>query len=283
MNKSLSIKTNTKNINLIFKYLNKFQVNTNNINVLYFFKTKKYSITVYKNNTILFQGNDYENILKMINYYNTNHKQKNNSQLNIYVEYGSDEVGTGDLFGGIIVCAAKIINIDEIKKYKIMDSKNYSNDEIKIIFNKIKDLIIFSKFELLPKQYNELYNKYKNLNILKTLGHYKCLNEINDNNGYGMIDQFADEKNIKKYLSTLEIDYNEKYLLETKAENKYLQVACASIVARYFFIKQIEYLSNEAKFNIPFGSNNLKTKRAIEKIKQENKINYIKLNFKNAI
>ena len=43
-------------------------------------------------------------------------------------------------------------------------------------------------------------------------------------------------------------------IFETKAENKYLSVACSSIIARYYFLKEIEKLSEISGYNILKGA-----------------------------
>ena len=66
----------------------------------------------------------------------TNHLPKNISQLSII---GSDEVGTGDYFGPITVCAT-YVNSDQIgllKELGVQDSKNLNDDKISAIAKQI--------------------------------------------------------------------------------------------------------------------------------------------------
>ena len=71
---------------------------------------------------------------------------------------------------------------------------------------------------------------------------------------------------------------------ETKAENKYLAVACASIIARYYFLREMDKLSDMMGFELLKGASKDVDMQTAEIIKSKgtfilNKI--AKLNFKN--
>lgn len=293
--KTLTLKEKNQ---ILFIFPNQNNLNSNNNSVCFFYKDIDFAITIYKNNTLLVQGKKIESFLdalgwdKQMNNLSTKPKSKinsiienNNNPKEILI--GSDEVGTGDLFGGIIVCAAFIKNKNIIEQLKITDSKNYNNIQIKELFSKIQNHIIYSKFELSPYEYNNLYFEHQNLNILKTLGHITVIKElqekINNNKANAMIDQFCTKNSFLKYLKHLKQEWRETYLLETKAESKYLQVACASIVARYFFIQQIENLSKKYNLKLPFGSSSSNVGRISQSLSKQQKMHLLKMHFKNNI
>ena len=93
-------------------------------------------------------------------------------------------------------------------------------------------------------------------------------------------------KNLDKYYEYLSKSKNviTNIIFETKAENKYLSVATASIIARYFFLKEIEKISKESGFEIQKGASNKVDIQASQIIKEKG-TNYLsqiaKLNFKN--
>ena len=63
------------------------------------------------------------------------------------------------------------------------------------------------------------------------------------------MDQFAKPDFYYRYLDD---DYGITHLhFETKAENKYLAVACASVIARYYFLEAIKQLSKKYHFVFP--------------------------------
>ena len=70
-----------------------------------------------------------------------------------------------------------------------------------------------------------------------------------------------------------------------KAENKYISVAVSSIIARYYFLKHINDLSNKYGYELLKGSSN-KVDSLIKKIVNEKGIDYLynfsKINFKNT-
>ena len=70
-----------------------------------------------------------------------------------------------------------------------------------------------------------------------------------------------------------------------KAENKYIAVACASIVARETFLKEIDKMSEELGYKIILGASN-KVDELAKKILDEKGMDYlkqyIKFHFKNT-
>lgn len=282
MSSTYSQKISEKEISLILKYLGEHLVKKITPSIKYFFKTKNYTITIYKNNTIFIQGSSFENVLKMIsvkNYEEINIKSENSYLIKI----GSDEVGTGDLFGGIVVCACRIINKDIINKINIRDSKLINDNEIKEIYHKIKEHVEYEKYEISPIEYNRIYDRYRNLNVIKTIGHYQTIQSLQKSSyDFALVDQYCSEKKFNEYLKILNLKKIVKIKMETKAESKYIEVACASIIARYFFVEQIKKLSKEIGIRLPLGSSNKNIKTIVNKINQTDKSKFLKLHFKNS-
>jgi ribonuclease HIII len=71
-------------------------------------------------------------------------------------------------------------------------------------------------------------------------------------------------------------------VITEKAESKYIEVAAASIVARYFAIMQIEDLSRKAGFLLPFGSTHVDS--ALSKLKNSDldPNEFVKFKFSNV-
>ncbi|EGZ31598.1 ribonuclease HIII [Malacoplasma iowae] len=281
-----------KDIELIKKYLNSFMLQTKSPSIDSIFKTKNYTITIYKNNKIMIQGSKYHNILKMIDpiheekHYNIS-KLSNPSDNPLLI--GSDEVGTGDTFGGIVVASVYPLNYEKLKELNITDSKVYSNQEIINLYNKIKDDIIYEVYELYPNEYNDLYEIFNNLNIIKSLGHNNSHNQIikklkEQRKDYSkiIIDQFTPFEKYKHYLKTANLFYIGCEVMVVKAESKYLSVALASIVARYYFIKQINYLSSKYNIHIPFGSVTSVISSALKEAKKIDLRQLCKMHFKSV-
>ena len=253
-------------------------------------------LTVYKTNTALIQGKDeyefYVKVCKELNIVPVEKDSQNNphSALNALQSIiGTDEVGTGDFFGGIVVagCFVPKSEIFNIKKIGVRDSKELSDSKILEIAPILMKKLVHSISKLDNLHYNYLVSKYKlNMNAIKSLMHNSIvLSMMNKVENYDaiIIDAFTTRPNYFNYLKN-EKKVAENVILEEKAENKFISVACASIIARYTFLKQLEALSNEIGFELPKGAGK-PVDTAILKIYTESGTqifkNIAKMNFKN--
>lgn len=277
MSNTFSKKISEQEINLILKYMSSHLKENNNKSINYFFKTKKYTITIYKNQTILIQGEDYNNILKMLNI--------NNELSNIKPLYntGSDESGNGDFFGGIAVCACYLDKEIEnkIKRYNITDSKLLNDEQIIEIAEKIINIIPNKIEYITPKEYNMLFDEYKNINTIKTILHARAINNLNFNDKSAIIDQYTTKQKFSEHLTKANIKLNCNYDLETKAESKYLVVAAASILARYKFICEFKEIEKKIGHKLPLGSVDKKILPILKELKNKIVLNDVcKTHFK---
>ena len=201
---------------------------------------------------------------------------------------GSDEVGTGDYFGPIVVTASyvKKDDIPYLKELGVTDSKKLTDEKIKEIAPKISKKILYKSLILGNEKYN-LYHKEYNMNKVKAIMHNKVLYDIMQENiqvDYIIVDEFASEKNYYAYLKDTNLVQKGITFL-TKAETKNLAVASSSIISRYIFLTEWEKLENSLHLNLPKGAGfevDKVGKEIIEKygIKKLNSI--AKLNFKNT-
>lgn len=202
---------------------------------------------------------------------------------------GSDEVGTGDYFGPIVVTAAYVSkkDISFLEKLGVRDSKKLTDEHILNIVPQIIKKIPYSSMILSNQDYNNQYGKNMNLNTMKALLHNKVLlnmtDKINDYD-YIVVDQFTPATTYYKYLSTASrVQKNITFV--TKAEDQCLSVACGAIISRYIFIKEFEKLSKKYDVNLPKGAGNNVDEVGALLVKKygENVLNDIaKLNFKNT-
>ena len=72
MRNSFCKKIAQKQTDLILRYMSAHLKENSDGSTLYFFSTKKCKITIYKPHTLLIQGSDYDNILKMLKIKNEN-------------------------------------------------------------------------------------------------------------------------------------------------------------------------------------------------------------------
>lgn len=278
---------NPEKLEILKKKFEKFLIKNSQKNIFLIINTTQVRITCYNNGTCLLQGNEVnkaaEYIKKILHLDNYEYSKKN--------IIGSDEVGTGDVFGPIVVCSVlvKPEQISFLKQIGVKDSKKLSLHRINEIISHIKDKIIYSIQILSPSKYNFLYKKYgfNNIKTLLALSHNKAILELfkkHKEQAIVILDQFVSSKNYFHYLRNEKEVYKE-IIFETKAESKYLSVALASILARKYFLKEMLNLSNEIGINLLLGAG-VQVDEQINQIYKKNK-NLIyfqkiaKCNFKN--
>ncbi len=203
-------------------------------------------------------------------------------------QIGSDEVGTGDFIGPIVVCSAYVDHetMKLIKKYGIEDSKKLSDKKIlEIVPALIKKVYYVSKV-LSNERYNNATNKGFNMNEIKAVLHNFCLVNLHKkmpyvNNVY--VDKFCDEELYYKYLSNSK-EKETNIVFKEKGETYFPSVALASCIARYLFLEEIRFLEEKYKVKIPLGASSEVDKFAINfknKFGEEELMKICKANFKN--
>lgn len=202
---------------------------------------------------------------------------------------GSDEVGTGDYFGPIVVTSAYVTkdDIPYLEEIGVKDSKKLTDNQILEIVPKIIKKIKYESMILSNKEYNEFYSTDLNMNKIKAILHnkvlYKLSNQINDYE-YIIVDQFAEPYVYFNYLKTSS-NVVRNITFFTKGEDKHLAVACASLISRYIFINEFNKLSKSLNLELPKGASSLVDEIGKKIVKEYgfDKLKEIaKLNFKNT-
>ena len=109
---------------------------------------------------------------------------------------GSDEVGTGDYFGPIVVSASyvSVNDIDFLTNLGVRDSKKLSDEKILEIVPQIVKRIKYKTIILSNKEYNKYHNEDMNMNKIKAILHNKVLYNLTHENDikydYIVVDQF---------------------------------------------------------------------------------------------
>jgi ribonuclease HIII len=178
-----------------------------------------------------------------------------------YPVIGTDESGKGDYFGPL-VCAAVCVDettAGELRSVGVRDSKTCSNQEIKELAEKIKQLCAgkFEIIEISPEKYNRLYEQMrtegKNLNTLLAWGHAKAIEELLQkvDCGTAIADQFADKRFI---LGKLQQKGRTIRLIQMHRAEQNIAVAAASVLARARFLEKIASLSKKYSMAFPLGA-----------------------------
>lgn len=201
---------------------------------------------------------------------------------------GSDEVGTGDFFGPIVVTATFVSkeNIDFLTELGVRDSKKITDIKIKKIAPEIIKKIPYATFILTNTAYNKNWNEDLNMNKIKAILHNKVLCTLKSKNyDYDkiVVDQFVYPKKYYEHIKDAKEKVNNITFM-TKAEDKCLSVAAASIISRYIFLKEMHKLSEAFNMEIPKGAGPNVDKIGIKIAKEYgfDKLKEIaKMNFKN--
>lgn len=174
-------------------------------------------------------------------------------------QIGSDEVGTGDFFGPIIVVAAHITasDIPFLKKLGVTDSKQLTDEKIREIGPKLVKRLDYSQLCLPNEKFNEVTRNGNNMNAIKAKMHNRCLLNVQTRHPLAAVyqDQFAEPKLYYSYLSG-EPEVLRNIVFATKGETKFLSVAAASVIARYSFLRHMDQLNEEYGVTFPLGSSN---------------------------
>lgn len=164
-------------------------------------------------------------------------------------QIGSDEVGTGDFFGPIIVCAAYVDSsfIPYLKEVGVDDSKKITDQKIREIVPKIIDKIVYKVHVCSPMKFNEMSDKGYSMNEIKAILHNDALIKVRKQvnaNTICYVDQFCSPSNYYSYLRKYNYEsLNTNIIFETKGESHYPSVAVASMIARYEFLKWFDEMS----------------------------------------
>jgi len=208
-------------------------------------------ITAYTSGKVVFAGKNADSYAEK---YGSVPTQKGSMTKQRFPMSGSDEVGTGDYFGPVTLAACYLDQKDlqKIPLDEIRDSKQITDEKIIEIAPILMKELRYSLLILSNKQYNHVQKKH-NLNAIKALMHnqaYLNLNKKVDlSESLNVVDQFVSEKKYYEYLVGQKHIF-QNLVFETKAENNYLAVACAAIIARYAFLH--EWLKMEKLYNMKF-------------------------------
>ena len=260
-------------------------------------------VTLYESGKVMFQGisadidanmwKDQEKFLNNIDVDTRTTEEKKESMIdksNYYFSaIGSDEVGTGDYFLPIVVtaCFMDKVNIKFLESLKVHDSKKLTDKKILSVAPLIMKKIPYESIILSNKEYNEWVNKGINMNKVKAIMHNKMLFKMKSK-GFNydkiIVDQFCLPGVYYNYLREIK-DKVTGITFMTKAEDKNLSVACASIISRYIFLKEQEKLEKSLGMSIPKGAGIKVDEIGKELVKSKGKdlLNDIsKISFKNT-
>ena len=276
-NSTQKILATTAQINEMLEYYEGYLTyNTDNYMIARV-KMATVTITIYRTNVVLFQGIDatkeYNFWAKRFNLEIIENTSSDIIDYNTLNAIGSDEVGTGDYFGPIVVCATFTTKetASKLRQLGVKDSKLLTDSQIIALSMQITKIIPYSIIILDPYKFNSLSPKHDNLNFVKAYLHNKAINSILkklEDVKYDaiLIDEFTPKD---KYLDYLKNSQNVVTNITTipHGENASLGIAAASILARVAFIRELRRLSHEYDIELLKGAGREVDRTAISFVK----------------
>ena len=261
--------------------------------------------TLYESGKVMFQGigadieasywTEQERVLNnnLIDTTPKDKDKKDKEEKKVFINeasVGSDEVGTGDYFGPLIVTAAFVSkeNIVWMQDLGVRDSKKLTDDKIIKIAPELIKKIPHTTMVLSNEEYNQYHSTDFNMNKVKAILHNKCLLSVLKKDGVKyskiVVDQFEPEKAYYAHISKAPEKVTNITFM-TKAEDQCMSVAASSIISRYIFLKEMKKLSDRFNIEMPLGASNLVDEVGATLVKKYGKdiLNKIaKLSFKNT-
>ncbi len=223
---------------------------------IFFGQKEKLSVAVYeKGPKVLVQGRGVEDFVKfelepnIFGEARLGYEEVHSPEM-FAPHFGVDESGKGDFFGPLVI-AGVYVDRDISRRFVdagIQDSKRIGSDaRIRALAKEIRqtaragvDLVAIG-----PTRYNDLYEKFGNLNSLLGWGHARVIENLLErvpDCPRSLSDKFADARVIQNAL--LRHGRAIEIVQQTKAESD-VAVAAASIIAREAFIDWLERKGTE--------------------------------------
>jgi len=171
---------------------------------------------------------------------------------------GIDESGKGDFFGPLCIAGVYASGPDILKLHQlgVRDSKTMTANNIRKLSAAIRKDFAHHIVKINPAKYNELHQKFGNLNHLLAWGHATTIENLVEATGCRevTIDQFAAEHVVLTALKrkNLEVALSQRHRAEED-----LVVAAASILARQMFVDSLDKLSEEYGIKLPKGASSV--------------------------
>ena len=235
-------------------------------------KTSNFQAIYYTSGKLLIQGKDVSDIASKVNEIlgkSSCSEKREEILMNAEKYIGTDESGKGDFFGPLVVAGVQV-NSENKQKFidlGVKDSKKLDDKKILQLANIIKANAVHSVVVMTPVKYNELYNKFKNLNKLLAWGHARAIENILEKSPceYALADKFGDESLIKNALMQKGRSIILNQMVRAEAD---IAVACASVIARAEFVKRMADMEAKYELTMSKGASDKVVQQAKEFVKK---------------
>src|SRR5213596_141510 len=232
---------------------------------LFFAQKNKLSVAVYeKGPKVLVQGRGVEEFVqfelepKILGEAKLGYEEVHSPKM-FEAHFGVDESGKGDFFGPLVISGVYVDRgiAHNLLDAGVQDSKRIGSDaRIRALAQVIRKTPggLDETVLIGPRRYNELYEKFGNLNKLLGWGHARVIENLLEKKPdcpRALSDQFADARVVDQSLLRhgRRIDIQQR----TKAESD-IAVAAASILAREAFIRWLEWQGKELGLRLERGA-----------------------------
>lgn len=161
---------------------------------------------------------------------------------------GCDEVGKGDIFGPLVLCCAVIPpeNFRKVLALNPKDSKLMKDEELLKKAERLRKFVRGRCITLMPERFNELYERYRNVNRLMDSAYMKILKSVQEE--FSPLRVVVDKYSSRNPFQGLKsVEFMEK-------GEKDVAVSVASILAREKFLKKLKELEECYGVRIPKGA-----------------------------
>ena len=231
---------------------------------IFFAQKNKLSVAVYeKGPKVLVQGRNVQEFVqfelepKILGEAKLGYEEVHSPEM-FEPHFGVDESGKGDFFGPLVIAGVYVDRgiARKLLDAGVVDSKRIGSDaRIRALAETIRknSLGLVETVLIGPAKYNDLYEKFGNLNLLLGWGHARVIENLLAKKPAcprSLSDQFADARVINASL----LKHGRKITIEQRprAESD-IAVAAASIVAREAFINWLERKSKELGLRLERG------------------------------
>src|SRR5256884_6324998 len=246
---------------------------------LLFAQKNKLSVAVYeKGPKVLVQGRDVEEFVqfelepKILGEARLGYEEVHSPEM-FEPHFGVDESGKGDFFGPLVIAGVYVDHgiARKLVEAGVQDSKRIGSDaRIRALADAIRknSMGLIEVVLIGPAKYNELYEKFGNLNKLLAWGHARVIENLlakKPECPRSLSDQFADARLIEQSL----LRYGQKIDIQQRprAESD-IAVAAASILAREGVINWLDREGRKLGMKLERGVSPA-VKTAAEKIVKE--------------
>lgn len=232
------------------------------------------AVVLYGSGKVVIQGKDNDvSEVERIVFGDVSAKKKMKIDDSPVVRVGGDECLKGDTFGGlVVVCVKADAKIRrQLFCLGVSDSKKIADGRIRKMGAQVlrvlgKDNV--AVVEVYPAEYNRMYLKYRSVTRMLNAMYEEAAGMLGD----------ADECVVDQYPGCRVHGCRSV----VRGESKYIEVAAASVVARYRGLLQFDSLSRKAGVDVPKGSTHVKW--GLTRLKREKRVfrEFVKMHFRNV-